>query len=831
MKETSTLMDVSHHGSGAQTPQSAPATIKNDENELTHAATPWEQADLLNLTHDSIYVRDLRGTIRYWNRAAEELYGWPAEQALGRVVHDLLKTVLPAPIEQIEAELFRTGRWEGELVHSKKDGGQVVVACRWSLQRDGNGAPAAILSTNNDITERKRVEQAREELEEQWRATFESNPTMYFILDAAGAIVSVNAVGAEQLGYSVIELIGQPVLNVFFEPDRAFVRSHANACFEQPGRMVRWEARKIRKDGTMLWVRETANAVLLRKRPVLLVVCEDITEQKIAEALLSGEKRILEMVARGNSLAQILESLCLLAEEQAPDVLASVLLIEDGRLQHGVGPSLPRAYIEDIDGVAIGPAAGSCGTAAHLGRQVIVCDIASDPLWADYRDLALRHSLRACWSTPIMSPSNTVIGTFALYYREPRNPTSRDQGIIEQITHLAGIAIQRKLTEERLQRSEAYLAEAQSLSHTGSWAMDALMKTMVYSSEELTRMFGFDPQEGMPSTEAFRSRIHPEDLRKLDESMPKAAHQKADFSDDYRILLPDGAMRHIEAISHPVFDASGEIVEYVGTAVDVTERKRAERERERLRQLESDLAHVNRVTTMGELAASLAHEINQPIAAAITDANACLRWLQRDPPELAEARDAAMSVVADGNRAANIIDRVRSLYKRGGPARRVPIDVNEIAHEMLGLLHNEAERHSIAMHTDLAVLPSVMADRVQLQQVFMNLMLNGIEAMTDRSGELTIRSQLADDGGILISVSDTGVGLPVRAADQIFETFFTTKPQGIGMGLAISRSIIESHGGRLWASGNSGRGSTFHFTLPRGTSAGTDAVRASRPAA
>jgi PAS domain S-box-containing protein len=719
-----------------------------------HPATPArEQADLLNLTHDSIYVRDLRGTIRYWNRAAEELYGWHAEQAVGKVVHELLKTVLPAPIEQIEAELLRTGRWEGELVHTKKDGGDVIVACRWSLQRDENGAPLAILSTNNDITERKRAEQARAELEEQWRATFESNPTMYFILDAVGEIVSVNTAGAQQLGYGVSELIGQPVLNVFYEPDRSFVRSHATACFEQPGRMVRWEARKIRKDGTMLWVRETANAVLLRKRPVLLVVCEDITEQKLAEALLSGEKRILEMVARGNSLVQILESLCLLAEEQAQGVLASVLLVDDGRLQHGVGPSLPRAYIEDIDGVAIGPAAGSCGTAAYLARQVIVCDIASDPLWVDYRHLALRHSLRACWSTPIMSPGSTVIGTFALYYCEPRNPTSREQDIIEQITHLAGIAIQRKLTEQRLQRSEAYLAEAQSLSHTGSWATDALMRNIVYSSEELMRMYGFDPQEGMPTTEAFRARIHPEDLRKLDESMPKAARQKADFNDDYRILLPDGTVRHIKAISHPFLDANGEIVEYVGTAVDVTERKRAEQERERVRQLEADLAHINRITVMGELAATLAHEINQPIAAAITDANACLRWLNRDPPELTEAREAAMSIVGDGTRAAEIITRVRSFYRKGSPVARVPVDVNEVAREMLGLLHNEADRRSIALHTELTDLPAVVADRVQLQQVFMNLMLNGIEAMKESTGELTVRSQWADDGGILISVS------------------------------------------------------------------------------
>jgi PAS domain S-box-containing protein len=184
------------------------------------------------------------------------------------------------PLEQIEAEVTRAGRWEGELEHTKKDGTRIVVASRRSLQRDEQGAPLAILVTNNDITERKRAEQGRQEIEEQWRAAFDNNPTMYFIIDAAGAIVSVNAFGAEQLGYTVNELVGQPVLNVFYELDRQAVQGHAHACFEQPGRMMRWEARKIRKDGTMLWVRETPNVVVLKKRPVLLVVCEDITEQK-----------------------------------------------------------------------------------------------------------------------------------------------------------------------------------------------------------------------------------------------------------------------------------------------------------------------------------------------------------------------------------------------------------------------------------------------------------------------------------------------------------------------------------------------------------------------
>ena len=236
---------------------------------------------------------------------------------------------------------------------------------------------------------------------------------------------------------------------------------------------------------------------------------------------------------------------------------------------------------------------------------------------------------------------------------------------------------------------------------------------------------------------------------------------------------------------------------------------------EALQQAHADLAHISRVTTMGELTASLAHEINQPIAAAITNANTCLRWLAFAPPDIEEAREAASRIIKDGTRAADIIKRIRLLFKKG-VAQREPVDVNEVIQEMIVLLRSEAARYSIPIRAELAAgLPKVKADRVQLQQVFMNLMLNGIEAIKDigAAGELTIRSDLAETG-LMISVSDTGVGLPPQQAARIFDAFFTTKPDGTGMGLPISRSIIESHGGRLWAAANSGRGTTFHFTLP-----------------
>jgi signal transduction histidine kinase len=230
-----------------------------------------------------------------------------------------------------------------------------------------------------------------------------------------------------------------------------------------------------------------------------------------------------------------------------------------------------------------------------------------------------------------------------------------------------------------------------------------------------------------------------------------------------------------------------------------------------LRQLEDDLAHISRVTILGEMAASLAQEIKQPIAAAITSTNSCIEWLAHEPPNLDRARAAAARIDKYGNRAAEIIDRIRSFYRKSPPHREL-VDANGIIREMLTLLEGEANRYSITMRTELAAdLPEIMADRVQLHQVFMNLVLNAIEAMKDSGGELTVKSQL-QDGQLQFSVSDTGVGLPAEKMDQIFSAFFTTKPQGSGMGLAISRSIVESHGGRLWATANDGRGATFHFT-------------------
>jgi PAS domain S-box-containing protein len=364
--------------------------------------------------------------------------------------------------------------------------------------------------------------------------------------------------------------------------------------------------------------------------------------------------------------------------------------------------------------------------------------------------------------------------------------------------------------EAKLQRSEAYLAEAQRLSHTGSFGWRPSTGEILWSDETF-RIFQYDRTK-TPTVELILQRVHPDDEPLARETIERASRDGSPFEHAYRLVMPDGSVKYVHVVARAVSHESGG-TEFVGAVTDITERKQAE---EALRQAHADLAHVSRVTTMGELTASLAHEVNQPITAAVTDASACLRWLTRDAPDVEEARQSALRIVKDATRAADIISRIRLFFKKNSPQWEL-VDVNEVIREMIVLLRGETTRYSISIRTELAAdLPQVMGDRVQLQQVMMNLMINSTDAMKDVDGtrELTIKSQPGDNADFLVSVSDTGVGLPVQQADQIFTPFFTTKPHGTGMGLSISRSIVESHGGRLWAAANSPRGASFYFTLP-----------------
>ena len=381
---------------------------------------------------------------------------------------------------------------------------------------------------------------------------------------------------------------------------------------------------------------------------------------------------------------------------------------------------------------------------------------------------------------------------------------------------------ERKQAEEKLRRSEAYLAEAQRLTHTGSWAMNVATgePTNVatgeptHSSEEDLRLYGFDPERGVPSFEELLQRVHPEDRDSAVETWDRAVAEREDFEVDYRTVLPDGTMKYIHSVGHPVFNAAGDLVEYVGTLMDVTERTRAE---DALQKAQAELAHVTRVATLGEMTASISHEINQPLGAMVNNASACLRWLAAS--NLEEARRSAMLVVADGHRASEIIARIRALAQKA-PTRKDWFDINKAIHEVIALARSEVQGNRVSLKTQLAGdLPPILGDRIQLQQVLLNLMMNAIEAMRgvdEGPRELWVDSKRVESREVLIAVRDSGPGLDAKSLDRLFEAFYTTKPEGLGMGLAISRSIIEAHGGRLWATANAPHGAVFQFTLPTG---------------
>jgi len=378
---------------------------------------------------------------------------------------------------------------------------------------------------------------------------------------------------------------------------------------------------------------------------------------------------------------------------------------------------------------------------------------------------------------------------------------------------------ERKRAEERLRESEARFQAMADTAPVLIWmtGTDGLCN---YFNKPWLEFTGRTMEQEVGT--GWIDGVHPDDVQGCFDGFLPAYHARKPFRMEYRLRRADGEYRWVIESGIPRYTGGGEFAGYIGSNIDITELKHAETERQRLRQLEADLAHINRVSMMGELAASLAHEIKQPIAAALMDAKSCLRWLRRDTPDVVEGCEAALRMIKDATRAAEVIDRVRSLYRRDTADRNL-LDVNEIIREMITLLHDKADLNSISIRTELASgLPLITADRVQLQQVLMNLMFNGIEAMNDVNeikGELTVSSKRTDDGQLLVSVRDSGIGLPGGEPDRIFDTFFTTKAQGTGMGLSISRRIIESHGGSLWACANTGRGATFQFTLPTGVGA------------
>ncbi|HSW18948.1 MAG TPA: PAS domain S-box protein [Ramlibacter sp.] len=752
-------------------------TKRKDDETLSRSARPpfepqaqaplHEHADLLDLTHDAMFVRDMHSAIRYWNRGAEEMYGWTAQEALGKSAPELLQTLSAIPFEQIDSQVLSTGRWEGELVHHRRNGTPVVVASRLALQRDEQGEPVAILATNTDITERKRAEEARQELQEQWRAAFEANPTMYFILDAAGTIQSVNPVGAEQLGWRVSELIGQPVLNVFYEADRAFVQGNAELAFRQPGRLMRWMARKVRKDGTVRWVRESANAVVLRSGPVLLVACEDITERKHAEeALRESEERFRTLVKF---------SFDVYWESDAQHRFTRQEYSAQFRRAPAPGSEIGKTrwevpYLEPDE------------EAWRQHREALDAHV-------PFRDFELARATSDGGIRHVSVsglPMFDEAGRFTGYRGVGRDITERKRAeyLTRQMFESASDGVAVVGRDYRYQRVNAV--------YERNWGMPAGKVVGMHVADVL-------------GTDVFERTVKPN----LDRCL---AGEQFTFAE----WFTTGLGRLYLSVSYSPLRLDSERLEAALVITrDLTDHVLAS---EALREAQAALARVNRVTTLGVLAASIAHEVNQPLGAMVASAGSCARWLAAQPPEFEKAQRSLERIARDGKRAGEVIDRIRALVMRQ-PPRRDRVDVNQIIQGVIALTRDQMRRNDIALEKTLADgLPLVWGDGVQLQQVLLNLIVNAIEAMSapgNRRRQLVVGASEAQ-GGVCIEVRDSGPGIAPAIADKLFEPFHTSKEQGIGMGLSISRSIIEAHGGQLWTAPNLPHGAVFRFSLPTG---------------
>jgi PAS domain S-box-containing protein len=578
------------------------------------------------------------------------------------------------------------------------------------------------------------------------------------------------------------------------------------------------------------------------------------------------------------------------------------------------------------------PEVGSACSPALLGRErVIIADVQAEPSFAQYCSDAEAAGFRAVYSTPLVSSSGVMLGILSTHFRRPHRPSEREPRFTYLYARQAANIIEHWRADHALRRSEANLAEGQRMSHTGSWAWNGSSGELYWSAEHF-RIFGLEPRAAGISLREAVGLIHPEDRQALEESFRAAIREKRDFEYEARVVRPGGEVRNIHSKGRPVCDDAGALVEYVGTIIDTTERRRAEeklrestqklqlilssitenffafderwrftylnshaaaqmkalskdpdvvigkvlwdvfpqvpneadmrrvmnervpvtdelyyaplgewlenrmypspdggfvifqsyvtgrkRAEEAVQKAREELAHVNRALTVAELTASIAHELNQPLAAVVAGANACERWLSAPLPNIEEAEQGLHRIARDAKRASEVIARIRALLSRNA-APRTEVCVDELVRDVLTLVQGEAQAKGIVLQCSApADLAPLIADRVQLQQVLLNLAVNAMEAMAAVAGDRTleIRAQAAGRDGVLVRVRDSGIGLSAAEAARVFDAFYTTKPEGMGMGLAICRSIVEAHGGRLWMTANEGPGATFAFTIPR----------------
>lgn len=642
-----------------------------------------------------------------------------------------------------------------------------------AVLRAGKGKPSlATLIAFEDIEERKQAEHAREETQEQWKVAFEDSPTMYFILDSDGVVVSVNKCGAELMGYSKDELLGKPILERFFEFDRQAVEDHFREGFDHPGRTVQWEARKTRKDGTILWVREKGNAVYLKERRVLLIACEDITDQKRAE---EAAQRI---------------------EKELRDVIQLVPAF--------VWTATPDGAIDFVNE----------RWQAYTGLRSMDKILGWSWISVLHPDDLVR--VGGAWRAAIenrepMEAETRVRGADGEYrWWFCRNAPLRDE--FGNIVKWYGIGINiddRKRAEEAAEMNELAFRRIVETIPALVWCASPDGE-LTFVNQRILEYTGTAFEDLACS--GWVNYLHPDDVEQTLAMWTHAVRTGNPHEIQYRLRKRDGTYRWFHVLGQAMTDDQGSVVQWYGLLIDIDERKNIE---EALRRTETRLARATQIATVGELSAAIAHEINQPIGAVVTNAYACLRWLSSEPANLPKAREAAERIVRDGKDTVEVVGRIRALFKRTH-VQHERLDLNAVVVEMVRLLGAESIRRRAAIETELEKnLPAILGDRVQIQQLILNLLMNGLDAMdlvADRPKRIVIRTRQKDASTTLVEIEDSGAGL--TDCEKVFEPFYTTKDHGMGMGLTICRSIVEGQNGKLWATSNTAFGTTFSFTLP-----------------
>jgi signal transduction histidine kinase len=544
-----------------------------------------------------------------------------------------------------------------------------------------------------------------------------------------------------------------------------------------------------------------------------VIVCRDITQIKEEEFFRAGQSHVLEMIAADAPLSEVLTSLVLLMEGQAEGLRCSILLLNrDGKhVRHGAAPNLPEAYVKAVDGSPIGPRNGSCGTAMYTRRPVVVTDVMTDPLWADYRDLAKICGLCACWSTPILSARGEVLGSFAMYREEKRGPRPEETRLTEIATHVAGIAIDRQRQQEILRERDARINLAAESADLAFWVL--YPEADAWMSDKGRRIYGFD--SNLPLTcELIFSRVHPDERAAVKAGYDRACSLHGAFESEHRLLLPYGQTRWVIMRGRCLKDEHGNLLETIGVTLDVSAQKQAALQVQVQRE---EMAHRNRVAVMGEMTASFAHELNQPLTAIANNASAARRFLERGNIDPVLLQELLQDMVADSQRAGEVIRGIRSLVRKE-PSVHTLLDLNSVITDTVRLVSSDILNRESVVTTQLDPhLPQVQAALVQIQQVLLNLIINALDAVEQlppAERRIIIRTR-ADKGDVAeVSVRDFGVGLPKDRPDKVFDHFFSTKQKGMGMGLAIVRSIVEAHGGTITAENAPDRGAQMVVRLP-----------------